>query len=136
MADNGLGGSIDHRDRVLAAVGHEDPFAIWRANNVPWLSSGREGPNHAGAEGTPGGIADLDNGDGAARSIGHVGVLAIGRQGDALRLITDAEFCDPRIIIRADHTDRVIRWIDDPNEFIVGRYGNRARVSSTAINLR
>ena len=40
VADDVLVQRVDDRDRVLAAIGDEDPLAVGRGHDVPWLGAG------------------------------------------------------------------------------------------------
>jgi len=63
LPQNGLGGGIDNRNRVLAAISDKNALAVGGTNDIPGLSAGGQSGQDVGAEGSPGRIIDLDDSD-------------------------------------------------------------------------
>jgi hypothetical protein len=78
----------------------------------------------------------VDDTDTARLGVGHVGVLAVGCQSDALRFVTHGDFGDAGIVIGSNYRDTVITRINGKNQFVIMREGNGAGIRWPVVNLR
>ena len=135
VANDVLVGGVDHRDGVLHAVRHEDAIAIRRSDDVPRLGAGGQSSDDARGEIAPRRVSDLNHGNGIARRVGDIGVLSVGRERDALRLVADGDLRKACVVGRVDDGHAVVARVDGEDQPVVERNGNGAGISRAGIDL-
>src|SRR5207237_8882869 len=99
---------------------------------------GVDGSPDPGMKSHQGRVVDLEDRNGTSRSIGHITILSMRSQRDALRLVTDGDFGNAGVVVRPENNTRIAKITvgDEPQSVTLtphGQYGYVANASAGSV---